>query len=260
LAPIISVPSIANSIAMRRKYPVEVLLKLDGAMMSPLINFDIVANDLPNSVPLVDTNGGNVTESLNQDFKAFKAKMDEQELKRQVFSLIMLRRFSPQDAFASGGGTGIYSSVSELLSNQLSYWLTQVDQNLEVNFDLGNFDQEAFNTFQLRLAYSFLNGRLRISRDGTFNNQYNKSEVANMLGDWTVDYLLTPDGKFKVKMYNRTNINQLSGLTSQTAITTGFSLMNTQSFNTWKELLTAARNRRKKELEQKPKVAEDGTQ
>jgi len=247
--------AVITSPQMRRKYPVEVQLKLDGAMMAPQINFDIVANDLPNNVPIE----GQGSVALNQDFKAFKAKMDEQELKRQVFSLIMLRRFSPQDAFASGGGTGIYSSVSELLSNQLSYWLTQVDQNLEVNFDLGNFDQEAFNTFQLRLAYSFLNGRLRISRDGTFNNQYAKSEVANMLGDWTVDYLLTPDGKFKVKMYNRTNINQLSQITQQTAITTGFSLMNTQSFNTWKELLTAARNRRKKEMEQKPKQGDDGT-
>jgi len=44
--------------------------------------------------------------------------------------------------FATGGGSTLYSSVSELLSNQLSYWLTQVDQNLEVNFDLGNFDQK----------------------------------------------------------------------------------------------------------------------
>jgi hypothetical protein len=262
LAPIISVPSIANSIAMRRKYPVEVQLKLDGQMMSPQINFDIVANDLPNVVPVVDTNGANVSEALSNDFKAFKASLNEQELKKQVFSLIVLRRFSPQDAFATGGGNGLYSSVSEMFSNQLSYWLTQVDQNLEINFDLGNFDQEAFNTFQLRLSYSFLNGRLRVTRDGAFNNQYNRSDVTNMLGDWTVDYLLTPDGKFKVKMYNRTNVNQLSNSLSigQTAITTGFSLMNTQSFNTWKELLTAARERRRKEKELKPKEnPDDGT-
>ncbi len=254
--PIITAPNIANSIAMRRKYPVEVLLKLDGPMMSPQINFDIVANDLPNLVPLVDTNGFSTSESLNNDFKAFKAQLNEQEMKRQVFSLIVLRRFSPQDAFATGGS--LYGSVSELFSNQLSYWLNQVDQNLEINFDLGNFDQEAFNTFQLRLSYSFLNGRLRVTRDGAFNNQYVRSETANVLGDWTVDYLLTPDGKFKVKMYNRTNINQLtSSIGSQAAITTGFSLMNTQSFNTFKDLLTAARDRRRRELRQKPKQQDD---
>jgi hypothetical protein len=177
-------------------------------------------------------------------------------MKRQVFSLIVLRRFSPQDAFATSGS--LYGSVSELFSNQLSYWLNQVDQNLEINFDLGNFDQEAFNTFQLRLSYSFLNGRLRVTRDGAFNNQYVRSETANVLGDWTVDYLLTPDGKFKVKMYNRTNINQLtSSIGSQAAITTGFSLMNTQSFNRFKDLLTAARDRRRRELQQKPKQQDD---
>jgi hypothetical protein len=256
LAPIIQNQTYANSIAMRRKYPVEVQLKLDGAMMSPQINFDIIANDLPNNVP-IENSAGSV--QLNTEFKVFKSQLNEQELKRQVFSLIMLRRFSPQDAFATGGS--IYSSVSELFSNQLSYWLTQVDQNLEVNFDLGNFDQEAFNTFQLRLSYSFLNGRLRVTRDGAFNNQYNRSEVSNMLGDWTVDYLLTPDGKFKVKMYSRNNINQLMSTTtigSQTAITTGFSLLNTQNFNHWRDLITSARERRRKELEQqKQRQAEE---
>ncbi|HTH54696.1 MAG TPA: translocation/assembly module TamB domain-containing protein, partial [Cyclobacteriaceae bacterium] len=256
--PILQTQAYANSIAMRRKYPAEVQLKIDGAMMSPQINFDIVANDLPNNVPVeavANAPAGSV--QLNNEFKAFKAQLNEQELKRQVFSLIMLRRFSPPDAFATGGS--LYSSVSELFSNQLSYWLTQVDQNLEVNFDLGNFDQEAFNTFQLRLSYSFLNGRLRVTRDGAFNNNYTRSEVSNMLGDWTVDYLLTPDGKFKVKMYSRNNINQLlsNSIGSQSAVTTGFSLMNTQNFNHWSDLLTSARERRRKELAKQPKKEED---
>lgn len=244
--PIIADQTLANTPQMRRKYPAEVVLKLDGAMMSPQINFDIIANELPNVVRM--DNGSTVT--LNTDFKAFKAKLDEQELQKQVFSLIVLRRFSSADAFISGGA--LSSSVSELLSNQLSYWLTQVDQNLEIDFDLGNFDQEAFNTFQLRLSYSFLGGRLRVTRDGTFNNnQYARSDVANMLGDWTVDYQLTADGKFKVKMFNRTNINQLTNsIGAQSTITTGISLMHTQNFNKWRDLLISARERRRRELEE----------
>jgi hypothetical protein len=254
-----------SSASLKRKFPVEVLLKIEGQMMAPQITFDILANDLPNVLSL---DGSSTTISPNLSFKAFRAKLDEQELQKQVFSLIVLRRFSALDAFTASGS--ISSSVSELLSNQLSYWLTQVDQNLEIDFDLGNFDQEAFNTFQLRLSYSFLNGRLRVTRDGTFNNQYARSEVANMLGDWTVDYLLTPDGKFKVKMYNRTNVNQLANSSSsfnqQTAITTGFSLLNTQNFNTWRELLTSSRERRRRELakqkkeEKKEAKPDDGTE
>lgn len=255
-APVITDQTLATTTQMRRKYPVEVLLKLDGAMLSPQINFDIIANDLPNVVPV---DGGKSVQLLS-DFKAFKAKLDEQELQKQVFSLIILRRFSSPDAFSTGGA--LSSSVSELLSNQLSYWLTQVDQNLEIDFDLGNFDQEAFNTFQLRLSYSFLGGRLRVTRDGALNNQYARADVTNMLGDWTVDYLLTADGKFKVKMFNRTNINQLTNsIGTQATITAGLSLMHTQNFNSWRELLTSARERRRRELaEQAEKEQEEKEQ
>ena len=230
---------------IRRKYPVEVLLKLDGPMLSPQILFDITAKDLPDNI-IVE--GEPAPVRLKFSFDAWKAQLNEQELKRQVFSLIMLRRLSPPDAFSTSGS--LYNSVSELLSNQLSYWLTQVDQNLEINIDLGSLDQEAFNTFQLRLSYSFLNGRLRVTRDGTFSNQYNQTQVANMLGDWTVDYLLTPDGKFKVKMYSRSNLNTVTNsLGTQAAITTGISLLHTQSFNQVKDLLKSAREKRKKEQE-----------
>ncbi len=257
LGPILSDQSVVTAPQIKRKYPVEVLLKLDGPMLSPQINFDLAAKDLPDNVAIE----GKAPVRLNFEFNAFKAKLDEQELKRQVFSLIVLRRFSPPDAFSTSGS--LYNSVSELLSNQLSYWLTQVDQNLEIDLDLGTLDQEAFNTFQLRLSYSFLNGRLRVTRDGTFSNQYNRSDVANMLGDWTVDYLLTQDGKFKVKMYNRSNLNQLNNsLGNQAAITTGVSLLHTQNFNHWKDLITFARDRRRKELEEeenKEEPQKDGT-
>jgi hypothetical protein len=238
---------VLSSPQVRRKYPVEVLLKLDGPMLSPIIVFDIDAKDLPDNVT---TDEGTLLQ-LDFYFKAFKAKLDEQELNRQVFSLLILRRFSPPDAFSTSGS--ISNSVSELLSNQLSYWLTQVDQNLEIDLDLGSLDQEAFNTFQLRLSYSFLNGRLRVTRDGTFNNQYNQSELANMLGDWTIDYVLTPDGKFKVKMYSRSNFNQINNtLGTQTAITTGVSLLHTQNFDQLRDLVRGAHNKRRKEVEQTP--------
>lgn len=244
LATIFPDEEIASSPAIRRKYPLEVLLKLEGAMLSPNINFDLVANDLPNNVPV----DNRPPVRLAFEFNAFKARLDEQELKRQVFSLIILRKLSPLDAFDTSGS--IANSVSELLSNQLSYWLTQVDENLQIDLDLGALDTEAFNTFQLRLSYSFLNGRLRITRDGTFTSQQTQQSVASIAGDWTVDYLLTPDGKFRVKMYSRSNFNALtSSLGAQTAVTTGVSLMHTQNFNELKDLLTFARDKRRREMD-----------
>ncbi len=47
LGPIFSNQTLINDANLKRKYPVEVLLKLDGPMLSPQINFDIEARNLP---------------------------------------------------------------------------------------------------------------------------------------------------------------------------------------------------------------------
>jgi hypothetical protein len=251
LAPIIADQTLINDPNIRRKYPVEVLLKLDGPMLSPDISFDITAPELPDNVQITLEGKNSPSVRLKFEFNVFKAKLDEQEMRRQAFSLIILRKFSPPDAFTTSASGSLYNSVSELLSNQLSYWLSQVDQNLEIDLDLGTLDQEAFNTFQLRMSYSFLSGRLRVTKDGSFGNQTNRSELSTIAGDWTVDYLLTPDGKFKVKMYSRSTVNQLqSSLNTQTAgISTGVSLLYTENFNEFRDLLRSARERRRRELE-----------
>ncbi|HEX5170556.1 MAG TPA: translocation/assembly module TamB domain-containing protein, partial [Cyclobacteriaceae bacterium] len=254
LAPLVTIQDAESNTELKRKYPIEVILTLEGQMLSPDINFDILAPDLPQNVLV---NGVR----LDFIFSSFKARLDEQELKKQVFSLIVLRKFSPLESGFNTSGT-LYNSVSELLSNQLSNWMSQVDENLEIDVDLGTMDQEAFNAFQLRLSYTFLNGRLRVTRDGTFGNQNyastaNQNSVASLAGDWTVDYFLTPDGKFKVKMYNRTNYNQLStSLNNQSYFTTGVSLQHVQSFNEFKDLIKFARKEKKepeKSEEEKPK-------
>lgn len=245
--PILTDQTLIDQPQLRRKYPVQVLLDLDGPMLSPQIDFDVVANDLPQSI--VVENGPPVR--LDFEFQAFKNRIDEQELKRQVFSLIVLRRFSPPESFNTSGS--LANSVSELLSNQLSNWISQVDENLEIDIDMSSFDQEAFNTFQLRLSYTFLNGRLRVTRDGTFYGNTNQpgalpqqqNSISTIAGDWTVDYLLTGDGKLRVKMFNRTNINPVLNSINQNQVTTGVSLTHVQSFNQLKDLWMSARKRKK---------------
>ncbi len=248
--PILTNQALSTLPQLRRKYPVKVLLKLEGPMLTPQINFDIVTSDLPQSIVVE----GHPPVRLDFEFQTFKNKLDEQELKRQVFSLIVLRRFSPPESFNTSGS--IVNSVSELLSNQLSNWISQVDENLEIDVDLSTLDEEAYNTFQLRLSYTFMNGRLRVTRDGTFYGNQNNSNINNtqnlssIAGDWTVDYLLTADGKLKVKMYNRTNINPiLNTLGSQNSVTTGVSIAHTQSFNDLKDIWRSARSKREQDTD-----------
>jgi len=249
--PILSDQSLSSYPQIRRKYPVQVMLKLDGPMLASTIGFDIVAKDLPQNINI---NGQLVR--LDFEFNAFKSRLDEQELNRQVFSLIVLRRFSPPDAFNTSGS--LANSVSELFSNQLSNWMTQVDENLEIDVDFGSFDNDAFNTFQLRASYTAMQGRARITRDGTFNNNSqttaggatNTNNASSLIGDWTVEYLLTADGKFKVKLYNRTNVNTITNaIGTQNTYTTGMSLSYSQSFNEISDLIRSSRSKRRKEQE-----------
>jgi hypothetical protein len=225
LFPILNDPNLEGP-EYSRRYPVTVLLNLTGDLLSPDIDLGIKFNDYPQNVPL-----------FRAVIPAYEARLltDEQELNRQVFSLMVLRKLSPEGSFSGVQGS-VGNSVSELLSNQLSYWASQVDENLEIDLDLNGLDEDAFNAFQLRLSYSLFDGRLRVTRDGGFTNAQNESNTMSVIGDWTVEYMLSKDGKFRVKMYNRNTNNILNRDINSTNTIAGFSLLHIQSFNALKEL------------------------
>ena len=217
---------------VRRKYKAEVLLDITGDLMSPEIDFGIAIDNYPENNLALRT----AVEALKTS-----ATLDTEELRRQVFSLIVLRRFSERGSF--DGSNAVSGSVSELLSNQFSYWLSQVDENLEIDVDLGSFDDDRFNTFQLRLSYTLFDGRLRVTRDGGFTDVNNQTSPASVIGDVTVEYLLTADGKYRVKMYNRSNYNALTQAFQGFTSSQGISLQYIEGFDSVRELLGDTRDR-----------------
>lgn len=227
-----------NKPEFKRRYPTKVVLDLKGELMSPDIKYDILI-DAPENII-----------ELNTGVRAFKARLeaDEQELNRQVFSLLILRRFSQENAF-SVGQQSVGNSVSELVSNHLSYLLNQVDENFEIDMDLNGLDADAWSTMQLRLSYSMLDGRLRITRDGTFTNMNNQTDPTSVLGDWTVEHLLTSDGKLRAKMYNRNNYTMVMMGEDGSNVTRGVSLIHVESFDHLKELF---KKKKEKEKENGP--------
>src|SRR5690606_23196238 len=157
------------------------------------------------------------------------------DLNRQVFSLIMLRRFSPAGQF-SGAGIG-FSNLRQLISSQLNTLISQVDQNLEVDFDLASLDETAMESFQLRIAYTFLDGRLRVMRDGGFTDFQVNADLNSIAGDWQAEFHLTEDGRYVLRAYNKTNfINYLTSLNIKNPNTYGISLSQTLLFSSFREL------------------------
>ena len=121
--------------------------------------------------------------------------------------------------------------------------MSQVDENLEIDISLGDLSGEAYNTFQLRLSYTFLDGRLRVTRDGGFTNPESQADVASVLGDWSVEYVLTENGNLRVKVFQKTDYNSLDNSFSSdfSVLRGGFSLIYTQSFDEVREILESAR-------------------
>lgn len=209
----------------RRRYPVKVIMDLDGALLSPDIQFGFDFSQFP-------SNG-----DLQTTISAFQNRIanDGQEKNRQVFSVIMSRSFSPEGQFA--GVTNISSSLGQLLSSQLNAFLGQVDKNLEIDVDLASLDANTLETFQLSVAYTFLDGRLRVSRDGGFTNNQGNANAASIIGDWQAEYLLTEDGVYRIRIFNRNNFNVFTSLSlSKNVATYGVSVSQNVSFNSFSEL------------------------
>ncbi|HSI90829.1 MAG TPA: translocation/assembly module TamB domain-containing protein, partial [Adhaeribacter sp.] len=222
--------------ALRRPYPVNVLMGLSGNLLNPEIKLDLEFADIS---PI---------ETALQPFIS-SIRNDEQELNRQVFSLMAFRRFSPVGEFSLGSnaGTDALNSLSEWASNALSYWISQVDSNLEV--DIGLTGGLTGTDVMTRIGYTFLDGRLRVTRESLITSQsttYNSNAAA--FGDWRAEYYLRPDGKLRLKLqYVTSGANYLNN----NFTTSSLSLMHTEQFDTFGELFSRKRLSRKAEKERK---------
>lgn len=227
---------------VRRRYPVNVNMYLRGALLRPTFSLGIDIIDYPKNSELATYVTNFQTRILT----------DEQELNRQVFSLLVLRSFMGDNSVQ--GSIQPANSLSELLSNQLSNWLSTVDENLEISLDLTGINQNSINSFNIRFSYTMFKGRLRITRDGAISNAQNQNTASAIAGDWTIEYMLTNDGKFRAKMFHRNNLNVITNSLNTNNTSQGASVMHTQSFNKLSELWER-RKKRKAKKEPKPQAS-----
>lgn len=225
--------TVRNAPEIVKRYPTDVDLIIKGDLSNPLLTFDIDIHDYPATVV---TESGPV--SLESYVAAFEERIhrDEQELNRQVFGLIVMRQLLSNDSYGGFGQTAS-SSVSELLTNQLSYILSQVDDNFEIDLDMSGLDREALQNLQMRLSYTFAQGKVRVTRDGGFTDNQNQTTAASVLGDWTVEVVISQDGALRAKFYQkyRQDVYYTTSNQDNTSLT-GASIMHTKSFDTFKEV------------------------
>ena len=208
-----------------RKVPVDIHLGLSGKLLNPDVNFKIDIKNYPTSLEAL------VAETTT------KFQNDDQFRNKQVFSLMVLKQFSPHQNIGDAG-SATSNNLSELFSNQFSSWVSQFDENLNVAIDLSGYDSESSGIFRVKLEYSLLDGRLRVSRDGSFTNLQSSNELANVFGEWTIEYLITNDGKIRMKAFNKntTISGPAAGVENTTNTSYGLSVTHNKSFDSFREL------------------------
>lgn len=149
------------------RVPVHVLMKMQGSLLEPNIALEIELPSMSNDdIPQVASYLKTIT-------------YDEQELNKQVFSLMVFNRFAPTGGFINGqdaAALGVTTSVSEMLSNQLNYWLSQaVDDKLSLNLGTTNFKD-----VNLLVSYKLFNDRVIIERDGNLVSQDSNLTIGNL--------------------------------------------------------------------------------
>lgn len=204
---------------IKNPYPVSTQLYLKGNVMKPVISYDIQIRDFPTAI-------GNVPMYSYVSSFLNRIRNNENEMNNQVFGLLVFRRF-----LAPGQGVDAGGTVSEMLSSQLNNIVSQIDRNLAVDVNLSSINRDALSSMQVRVSYTLMEGKVRITRSTP--NSALSSSTANVIGDWSVEYMLTDDGKFRLKGFSRSNPNVLAG-SNNTGNTnsTGVSLLHTAHFNT----------------------------
>lgn len=207
---------------------IDVLCTLQGLLNKPDIHFDIAVaanSDVKNNQRLL----GDLLRINN----------DDNEKNKQVAYLIVFRSFAPigqYNVLQADASTFAFNTLSEFFSGYLTSSLKSIlfdifkDPTLNVNFNYtrasidptgtssGNTVNFTRDNISLQFIKSLLNDKLVITfgsdfnfvSSGTSSVLDNESTNFLFLPDITAEYKITPDGKFRVSCFYRSNFDVLS--------------------------------------------------
>lgn len=194
------VPPSERSEAYRKRVPVEVVMSLRDRLLNPEIGFEV-------KLPSVD-------ESVKQ--QVLSVLSTDQEMNRQVFALIVLNRFLPPPSYASAGspstgGLAAGTTGFELMSNQISNWLSQLSNGFDLGVNYRPGDNITQDELEVAVSTQLFNERLLLSTNvGVQYGAQNQQNSNTLVGDFQLEYLLTDDGKLRLKAFSISNDRNLN--------------------------------------------------
>lgn len=219
----------------QEKLPFDVFINVKGVLLKPEISFNL-------EMPEDDRGaiGGEVYAQVQQ------LNSQEEELNKQVFSLLVLNRFFPgagSDGSSGGPASLALDNVNKVLSGQLNNYSDKLfgKSGLELGFDLNSTSGSQGGATQTQLGISakkrLFNDRLivQVGSEVDVAGNQNSSEGAPIIGNVSVEYLLTEDKRLRLQGFNK---NVYEGVIDGQLTVSGIALIFSREFNKFKELWT----------------------
>ena len=242
----------------KQKIPFQALLMMKGQLLEPEISFDIKLKDDITSV------SGDVISNTNT--KLAQLRNNESEMNKQVFALLLLNHFIGENPFESSAGglsAGAIAkqSVNRILSDQLNNLASSLISGVELNFNLESSDDFSTGTKQSRtdlnvaVSKRLFSDRLKVTVGSSFEvegNQRQNEQSANIAGDVELEYALSQDGRYLLRVYRK---NRYEVALQGQVVETGVGFVITMSYQHFKELFENSRDKKqlKKQLRENTK-------
>jgi len=243
-------PSDPDAEKLKKRIPVECHLNLLGELQSPTIKTGI-------QMPTADSRTRDFLES---------ATGTEEELMKQFLSLLVINDFYSVTGFGIQNMSAVNSSIagvtaSELLSNQLSNWLSQISDDFDIGFNYRPGDQVTSQEVEVALSTQLLNDRVLISGNVDVGGQEtnpSSTSASNpfIMGDFEVEYRITSN--ISILAFNRARDELIFNTAPYKQ---GVGISYREDFNDLKQLIARYRegltNRKKKKKNSDDTEAED---
>jgi hypothetical protein len=230
------------------RIPVECQLLLSGKLFKPVVGFDIY-------LPTAD-----------EETRAYLSNMikSEEDMSRQFLFLLVMNRFYSEQATGQSpvpaglGSETVGVTTMEMLSNQLSSWLSLISNDLDIGvvYRPGSTTLPNSQELQVALSTQILNDKVKIN--GNFDVAGSQATGASgaptgansITGAFDIEYSI--NDKIKFKFFNRSNDNFY--MDNGILYTQGIGLFYRQEFNKLKDLFKKReKSAMKKEEETKTK-------
>ncbi|MBE9480639.1 MAG: translocation/assembly module TamB [Bacteroidetes bacterium] len=224
-------PQMDSTVNYGRRVYVDCILGLKGKLFDPDIHFSIL---LPN-----------VDEATRQMVYSVLDTTNEAEMNQQMLSLLVLGSFS----YNTTATPSLEASSYKLISNQLSNWLSQISKDFDIGINYIPGNQVSDEELEVALSTQLFNDRVSI--DGSFGVTGEKTadNASNIVGDVNVEVKLTEDGRFRVRAFNRSNVNSAYDIYSydqSSPYTQGVGIFYRKEFNSFAEIFQRQKKKKPK--------------